>query len=661
MVERKLQQVLEALPRYEARPQQRRMAQVVERAIAEGMNAVIEAGTGSGKTMAYLVPVLGQENRAVITTGTIALQSQLMEKDLKFLEEHYGRPFNYALAKGRANYLCPMHMDEADRMLPPIGEERAQLDEIVHAWRGNTWDGDAATLPFKVSPRLWRQELTCASEECHGPRCDHYHVCPYMEARRKLEDADIIVANHALYMTDVASAGAVLPKHNIVIFDEAHKLEEAATGAFTVQIGRYAARNLLRKVSKRLRGLPFREEQALANADEAFLRWAERRGFRTRRIIKDPALLEVAHAFVPALMDIEDYVEAAPVEEYNLFEDSAAEAKEKAILQRDALLTQIKGLRLRWEHFANVMEDLEAGKPYVHWIECIGVGQRARAENPDAPVMYNLNSAPLDVAGSLKEMLWPYRTAVLTSATLTTEGSMDYIKGRWGLNASMDVVIPPAFEYDKQAALYIPEGLPSPNAPTYNEAMARVALPLLRRTEGRALYLFTSYRAMREVAEILRREHLPYPMKTQDDWPRARLMQWFRNEDNPVLLATASFWEGVDIPGNRLSCVLIDRLPFAHPDDPVVQANTERLKAQGKDWFNDYSLPAAILTLKQGFGRLIRSHHDTGVVCIMDPRLLNMRYGQTVLRSLPDAPLVRSLDDPHFERLFPAAAAAPQR
>lgn len=654
MVDQKLKQVLETLPRYEERPQQRRMAQMVERAIAEGVNAVIEAGTGSGKTMAYLVPILGQERRAVVTTGTIALQSQLIDKDLRFLEEHYGRPFKYALAKGRMNYLCPMHMEEADRTLPPIGEERGQLDEIVNLWRNKSWDGDGANLPFKPHTRLWRQELTCLSEECHGPRCDHYHVCPYLEARRRLEDADIIVANHALYMTDVASAGAVLPKHDIVIFDEAHKVEEAATGAFTVQVGRYAARNLQRKITRRLRGIPFREEQALARADEGFLRWVERGAFRTRRILRDPALRGVAEAFIPALQDIEAYVEDAPVEEYQLFEESIEDAKSKAILHRDSLLAQIQGLRLRWEHFANVLEDDQESRAWVHWVECVGVGQRSRAENPDAPVMYTLNSAPLDVADKLKEMLWPYKTSVLTSATLATGDSMDYIKRRWGMEASMDAILPPAFDYAAQAVLYAPEGMPSPNAPTFNEAVARAAVPLIHRTSGRALLLFTSYRAMREVAERLRLASLPYPMKTQDEWPRPRLLNWFRSERHPVLLATASFWEGVDIPGDTLSCVIMDRLPFAHPDDPVVQANTERMKACGADWFNDYSLPAAILTLKQGFGRLIRSHDDTGVVCIMDPRLLTMRYGQTILRSLPDAPLVRNLEDPRVERLFPA-------
>ncbi|HEY3268038.1 MAG TPA: ATP-dependent DNA helicase [Armatimonadota bacterium] len=656
MVTDKLHQILAELPRYEPRPQQERMAQLVERAIAEGMNAVIEAGTGSGKTMAYLVPLLGQDTRAVISTGTIALQSQLMDKDLKFLERTYGRPFKYVLAKGRQNYLCPLHLEEADRLLPPVGEDREQLDQVMEIWRDGAWDGDVATLPFRVNNTLWRQELTCASEECHGPRCDHYHRCPYVEARRGLEEADIIVANHAMYMTDVASGGAVLPKHKIVVFDEAHKVEDAATNAFTVSVGRFAARNLLRKIVKRLKGIPWAEEQALGDADERFLQWAEKFGFRTRRLYRDPRLLEIAQAFVTALSDILDFIKDAPVDEYILLDDSAESAKQKALLQRDALVAQTQGLMLRWMHFEEVMsEEPGPNANHVHWLQCTGMGQRTALGKADAAIMFSINSAPLDVASHLRDHLWPFKISILTSATLGTDDSLDFIKRRWGLDASMDVILPPAFDYSQQAVLYAPSGLPSPNAPTYNEAIARAAVPLIERTSGRALYLFTSYKAMREVAEVLREHHMPFPIKTQDDWPRPKLLNWFRAESNPILLATASFWEGVDIPGDTLSCVIIDRLPFAHPEDPVVQANTERLKATGQDWFNDYSLPAAILVLKQGFGRLIRSHEDTGVVCIMDPRLMTMRYGEIIRRSLPNAPVVRSLDDERFRRLFPDA------
>jgi ATP-dependent DNA helicase DinG len=634
------------------------MAQVVDRAISEGVSAVVEAGTGSGKTMAYLVPLLGQDARAVVSTGTIALQSQLMDKDLVFLSETYGRPFKFALAKGRQNYLCPMHMEEADRALPPMGEEREQLDEIIQIWRDNNWDGDVAALPFRVENRLWRQELTCASEECHGPRCDHYHRCPYMDARAALEDADIIVSNHALYMTDVASGGAVLPQHNIVIFDEAHKIEGAATDAFTVQIGRYAARNLLRKIAKRIKGIKWSVEQALAEADEHFAQWAARGDYRTRRIWKDPGLLVIAQEFESALGDALDFIKDVPVEEYHLWEESAEAAKAKAVLQRDSLLLQAQGLQLRWRHFSNALseEPDEAVRNHVHWLECQSSGLRASGGKGEAQTLFTLKSAPLSVSDHLRENLWPFKTAVLTSATLSTGNSFDYIKGRWGLDNSMDVMLPQAFDYEKQAILYAPAGVPSPNAPTFNEAVATTAVPLLKRTEGRALMLFTSYKAMREVGELLRGKGLPYPIRTQDEWPRPKLLNWFRGESNPILCATASFWEGVDLPGANLSCVVIDRLPFAHPDDPVVQANTERLKSEGRDWFNEYSLPAAILTLKQGFGRLIRSHTDVGVVCIMDPRLLTMRYGEAVLRSLPPAPVIRSLDDPLFEALFPRSS-----
>lgn len=650
VLQEKLQQVLEELPRYEPRPQQTRMAQIVERAVAEGIHAVVEAGTGSGKTMAYLIPLLGQDERAVVSTGTIALQSQLMEKDLAFLEQHYGRPFAFALAKGRQNYLCPEHMEEADRTLPPVGEDRVQLDNVIQLWRSGSWDGDSSNLPFKIENRLWRQELTASSEECHGSRCRHFHECPFVLARRKLEDANIIVANHALYMTDVAAGFAVLPKHRLVVFDEAHKIEEAATSAFTVQIGRYATRHLLRRITKRLKGMSYKVEQTLANADEAFFQWVESTGYRSRRLYSDPRLHRVSMDFTEALEGVAEFVDEAPMEDYQLFEESAEAAKTKAAALKDSLVMQTHSLQARWQHFAEVLSN-PAQSDHVQWIECMEP-RRGETRTGAEAMMFTLYSAPLHVADFLKENLWPHKTAIATSATLATGESMDYIKGRWGLSASMDVVLPPVFDYETQAILYAPKGIPNPNTPHFNRSIAQTSIPLISLTKGRTLFLFTSFKAMREVADILRASNLSYPLRTQDDAPRPRLLQWFRGEQDPVLLATASFWEGVDIPGETLSSVIIDRLPFAHPEDPVVQANTEQLKAEGRDWFNEYSLPNAILSLKQGFGRLIRSHQDTGVVCIMDPRLITMRYGDLILKSLPPAPLVRTLDDPRLQKLF---------
>lgn len=654
VIEDKLRQVLEALPRYEPRDAQNRMAMVVDRALSEGLSAVIEAGTGSGKTMAYLVPLLARDEKAVVSTGTIALQSQLMDKDLKFLEEHYGRPFKYALAKGRGNYFCPEHAEEADRTLPPSGDERVQLDNVMDLWRSGGWSGDNAELPFRVEPRLWRQELTSTSEDCHGSRCVHYAECPFVVARRQLEEADVIVANHALYLMDVASGGAVLPRHRFVVFDEAHKLEESAISAFTMTIPKNATRHLLHRIHRRLKGLPFDLEKALVDADDGFQEWAGRQKGRSRRMREEPDLHRVAVEFTEALEDLRVCIAATRSEEYELFGATPEAARSRAAALKDALLAQATSLQLRWQHFAEAFAGT-LGADYVEWLEFSE--PRGNADEGNG-AWFAIHSAPLDVAAFLSENLWPHKVAVLTSATLATNGSLTYIRGRLGLDAAMDVVLPSVFDYASQAVLYVPTGLPSPNDSRYVEAVVRAAVPLLQRTEGHCLMLFTSYRALREAAALLREQNLPYPIRTQEDATRPRLLAWFRGEQNPVLLATASFWEGVDIPGRQLSCVIIDRLPFAHPDDPVVQATTERLKSEGRDWFNDYSLPNAILSLKQGFGRLIRGRHDTGVVCIMDPRIINARYGATVIRSLPPAPVVRSLDHPALERLFPSRRGA---
>lgn len=645
-VAERLHSVLAGLPRFEERPQQVQMAMTIERALAETVHAVIEAGTGSGKTMAYLIPLLAHSERAVVSTGTIALQSQLMDKDIRFLASQYGRPFQYAVAKGRMNYLCLEHALEADRVLPPAGEDRTQLDNVMTVWRSGGWDGDVSTLPFKVEGRLWRQELTASSDECHGSRCRFFAECPYIRARKKLETADIIVANHALYMTDVSTGGAILPPHKIVVFDEAHKIESAAVSAFTVQVGRYATRSLLRRVNRRLKEFPFTLEKALADADEQFLTWAEKSPPGSRRLFKDTRLLDVAHGFTEVLEQVADDIRKTPVEHLELFADTPESAKTEAAACRDSLLAQTQSLQSRWQHFAEVLSAPDASD-FVQWIEVQEAG--SRNEGP----LYYLNSAPLDVADFLGENLWPHKTAVLTSATLATGGSMDYVKGRLGLLHSMDLALPSSFDFTTQCALYCPTGLPNPNTPNYNAALTETLVPLLQKTQGRALVLFTSYKAMREVAGLLAGADLPYPTRTQEDASRPRLLNWFRGEENPVLLATATFWEGVDIPGSTLSCVVIDRLPFAHPNDPVVQAITDRLKSQGRDWFNEYSLPNAILSLKQGFGRLIRSRQDTGIVCIMDPRLMSMPYGRVIRESLPPSPIVRSLEAKELQTLFP--------
>jgi ATP-dependent DNA helicase DinG len=630
-LEQLFNRVTRRLPGYEYRPQQIQMARAVLQSLISGNHAVIEAGTGCGKTMAYLIPLLAEGKKAVVSTGTIALQTQLVEKDLVFLSQAFPRPFRFAMAKGRANYLCPQKLLEAERSLPPNDPNLEIVTAVREIWESGSWNGDIANLPFTVPQALWVQELANNHEECSGSKCLFYSSCPFLRVKRLWEEADILVANHALYFMHIATGGAVLPHHDVVVFDEAHHLEDSAHSALGIEIGRFAAVYLLRRTVRRLGNIPQNIVNPILQADQALLDWVDRQGWRTSRITSPQGLDEIAESFIAALSDLEQWIKRAELDRFQLFAETAERARAEAEAHREALLVQTTGLKQRWMHFARIGDCLDS---HVTWLEADPTRQ-----------YFQLVSSPLYVGDILAEKLWPNTPSILTSATLAVSRSFDYIIYRLGLPSDSLVrgMFDSPFNFEEQVVLYLPRGLPDPNDSSYNEQITPVIEEILNCSSGRAFVLFTSYRSLREVYSALCQK-IPFPSKSQEDLPKGALLDWFKSTPNSVLFATSSFWEGVDVPGQALSCVIIDRLPFTHPDDPIHQANVDAMKAAGEDWFYGYALPKAILTLKQGFGRLIRTKRDRGIVAILDPRVTTKAYGRTILASLPPARVVRELD-----------------
>lgn len=617
-------QVVSQLPGYEPRPQQQEMARQVLDTMVGGGQALIEAGTGSGKSFGYLLPVLHAGRTVVISTGTINLQEQLLEKDLPFLLSASGSTMTTALAKGRSNYLCRQKLWEADRQIPSGDPLRREVDRLLEALPG--WDGDLANLMSPPGSKFW-QEVASTSDDCLGNKCEFFEENAFRVARVKLGRADIIVANHALYMVDLATGGGILPDHDVVIFDEAHHLPRVAAQAFTATIGRYALTKLLQKIRRRWQAPPESITFALVGAESRLAEWLWRHDRAQFRLYPDSDFLDVAEQLLEGLQELRGWLEHGRVDEM-LFSDT--EVKSKAPLHRPKLLQQLSNLIARWEFFANVAD--ATGAERVNWVEL----DRTSG-------YFELKSAPLDVSKELREMLWNERAAVLTSATLSVGGDFSYFRAQLGLGPqTRQAVLPSPFDYETQARLYVPR-LPEPNDPRFERASQDEIEAIVKASRGRALVLFTSYRAMAAAFQALAPK-LPFPCKQQGDLTRTRLVEWLKSTPNAVLFATSSFWEGVDVPGEALSCVIIDRLPFAVPDDPVVQAYVERLKMQGRDWFREYTLPEAILRLKQGFGRLIRTSTDCGLVAILDARLHSKNYGRQILKALPACGILQSAD-----------------
>lgn len=643
-IERVIEEIVSQLPGYEPRPQQTRMAATVSQALTRKRHALVEAGTGSGKSFGYLIPLIESGATAVISTGTIALQEQLLHKDLPFLAKAFGREIKVALAKGRGNYVCLHKLAEANQTLSPADSHRPAVTELVHLTRTRAWNGDRADLPFNIDGRFWADSLASDPEDCLGPKCQNYVFTPHRIARLQCEEAQIIISNHALYLTDLAREAGILPKHDVVVFDEAHQLERAAVAAFSVQVSRWLAGKLLQRVQRRFSGVPLKLVQAVHDGEIALMDFLYRRGRGQFPLEGEPEFRAAAQEVGGALGRLATWLSATDVGQMTLIDADPGLAKQRAEILREQMQSVAEDLAGRWNHFALLSREEER----ANWMFV----------DPSKD-HYELQSAPLDVGPVLQDRLWSKRTCVLTSATLAVDGKFDFLKRELGLpDETLEEVLGSPFDFPNQALLYIPRAVPFPNDARFTQAITPEIEQILKMTEGRAFVLCTSYRSLRELSGTLI-PRLPYACKTQEDLPRGRLIEWFRTTPHAVLFATATFWEGVDIPGEALSCVILEKLPFASPDEPVVQARTERMKARGEDWFGGYMLPKAILALKQGFGRLIRTRADRGIVALLDRRVLAMRYGETVLRSLPPARRIHTLA-PTLDAAF-APPPAPSR
>jgi len=615
-------------PAYEFRRGQLQMAQAVEQALAEKRHLIVEAGTGTGKTLAYLLPVMRSGKRVIISTGTKNLQEQLFHKDIPFLEQalfpNGEAKLNVCYMKGRNNYLCRKKLyDLTDQ---PV---LSGLDEIEHyravaAWEKTTQTGDRAELAsLPEASALWHK-LDARSDTCLGQKCSSWDRCFITEMHRRAMESDIIIVNHHLFFADLAikqqaedapDAG-ILPEVGAVIFDEAHELEDVAGSYFGVSISNSRVEELCRDVEASL------QRNHLLSASLA----GAVKSLRDRAMFFFALLPQGEGRF--AFENRREFLEENGDEFLGLQQSLTRLASELENLSSkpEEVLNFGRRAQELQVQFAFLMESEDRNT--VFWIE------RRRGARDRANVF--LQATPIDVAPILKACLFDkLECAVLTSATLAVGGGFEYMRRRLGLDHTREVVLPSHFDYENQALFYVPPDLPDPRTPQFAEKAADRIRGLLEITRGRAFVLFTSYAQMNDVYQRLLGE-IEYPMLLQGDAPKSALLEEFRLTTNAVLFATSSFWQGVDVQGEQLSCVIIDRLPFAVPSDPVVAARVKSIDAEGGNAFFQYQVPAAVITLKQGFGRLIRSLHDRGLLVLLDNRILKKQYGRVFVESLPN-------------------------
>ena len=631
-----------ALPGFRPRPQQVQVADAVSRAIhTPGGVALIEAATGVGKTMAYLVPALQYarpDRKVVISTHTLALQSQLLEKDIPLLQQVWPHPFEAAVLKGRGNYLCLQDYEAASGDIWSIGDK--QFADIG-AWSRTSHTGDVAELGFSYSgwPDIRANTDTCRSQECR-----FYDKCFYYGAKRIANDASIIVVNHALFFHDLAirsrgeHTGALLPDYSFVIFDEAHHLENSAAAAFGVAFASSRIPIVLERLRRLGRQLELDRDnmQAIEQANRALFApfgSSGKQDFILDDILKGPELLQSAKLQVAGIGTMLDRM--------------STDLLKQDLGGDQALKERVDGIR---RQLTRTKEDLQlviggSQENFLRW------GSQAPAGRRGAGTV-TLNWTPIALGPLLGNSLWSSGRdigAALVSATLSTNGGFHYLRERLGIApddiATTETIVGSTFDYTKQCLVYIPRHMALPgDDPAYSDGVLDQIEHLIDASQGGAFLLFTSHRALAAAHERLGQLNLPYPLFRQGEMPNARLVDAFREAKNGVLLGTFSFWEGVDVPGDLLRLVVIDRIPFAMPDSPLHRARVDKITEAGGDWFGEYALPQAEIRLKQGFGRLIRTSSDRGVVAILDARLVRKNYGGRILASLPPAPRTANID-----------------
>ncbi len=606
-------------PNFEYRPGQVKMACAVDAAISARHHLCVEAGTGTGKTLAYLFPAIANRKRTVISTATRALQEQLFFKDIPFLRNTLAPDLTAICMKGRSNYLCLKKLQEHLQQPELLSGERNELLQSISEWSSRTETGDRAELEFlREDNPIWRH-LDARRETCLGQKCPHYEPCYITRLRQDAFAVDLIVVNHALFFADLAlrrqGISGVLPDYSIVIFDEAHEIEEVATNFFGKQVSNYRFEDFDRDLVR-----AFQKEPAVLRTGAKLFDAAGRLFviFQEQRNEQRQGLTLTARRpdFLKLASDVKDSIRLLISQMGRM--SSRSDEQESLRVRAEELWADF--------HFISSAQDTA----YVYWSETRGRG-------------IFLNASPIDLAPILSETLFDQPISViLTSATLTTDNSFRYIRDRLGIRHAEELMLDSEFDLASQSILYIPM-LPDPRQHLYLESACAEIRRLLEISRGRAFLLFTSVAQMEKCYERVAPQ-LPFPVFKQGDLPKNMLLERFRSTPSAVLFATASFWQGVDVQGEALSCVVIDKLPFAVPSDPVVAARMQYLEDQGRNAFEEYSIPQAIILLKQGLGRLIRSKQDRGILSILDSRILTKSYGKHFLKSLPKCPITDNIE-----------------
>jgi len=627
---------------YEYREGQIKMAAAIARAFEEKKHLIVEAGTGTGKTLAYLIPAitesLKKNKRIIISTGTKNLQEQLMEKDIPFLQKVLPKKFSAAYMKGRNNYAClyRIHKSGDQPILDGVGDID-NFREVVD-WSRETQTGDRAELTYLPENLTFWNRINAKSEICIGQKCPDYEPCFITRMRANADKADIVIVNHHLFFADLNvrgnQFGKVLPDYGAVIFDEAHLIEDIAADYFGFQVSNFRIDELVHdaaslpitdaifnaaimKVSARIAGL----------SEQFWSRFNQARNQEGRF----PLLPD---AFKTRGRDGED--EPTPLgETYNALDEALGRLETDADVYSDKMPEAESVVkRIRQTRFDLGFIVKQADRNFVYWLERRGRG-------------IFLQASPVDVSALLQEKLFDkVETCILTSATLSANGSFNFIRDRLGLSPGKtnSLVAPSSFDYEKQAVLYLPKGMPDPRTPEFTQMAAAEIVKILHVTQGHAFVLCTSYSSMTALFELVS-SRINYPCFIQGSMSKTGLLDRFRATPNAVLFATASFWQGIDVRGDQLSCVIIDKLPFAVPSDPIVQARSKFIDENGGRSFFDYSVPQAVISLKQGIGRLIRSKTDRGVIALLDPRLRTKGYGRDFLASLPRMRIVNEVNE----------------
>ena len=622
-----------ALDSFEARPAQLEMAAAVADVFSEGGILLAEAGTGTGKTLAYLVPAILSRERVLVSTGTKNLQEQIFFKDLPVLRQTLSVPFTAAYMKGRGNYLC-LHRFQALKAGPAIhSREEAIAIDCIDEWSRETETGDRAEMDDLPEDLPFWPEIAATAENCIGSDCPQFNDCFVTRMRQRATESDIVIVNHHLLCADASvrqsAFGEVIPSCRYAIVDEAHQLEDVATQYFGRMVSNYRFDDYGRDVDRAIatRQIPDPDAADAIRDDVDNVRDAARLFFATLQMLRfdvkagaESRIRVVAKQLERLVPDATDLVRSL-------------EAIEATITLTKDVSEDVLALGRR---AAELREDVRfltrADDPgHVYYLDIRGRGVFLRA-------------SPIDVSDIVREMLLDRMAAtVLTSATLTVDGRFDYLRGRLGIRRAHETRLESEFDYRRQAILYLPKKMPDPRSPEFVGAAGREVVEILKRTDGRAFVLFTSYNNLRQVHEFAS-TRVPYPMLVQGSAPRSALLRDFKKTPNAVLFATSSFWQGVDVVGESLSCVIIDKLPFASPGDPITSARIEAINNDGGNAFGEYQIPLAILALQQGLGRLIRHRQDRGVLAVLDPRLKSMAYGRRFLASLPPAPVTQDIE-----------------